>query len=44
MQGGGHGPAAHNFGIGADQVLEAQVGLLMWLRYVNEFVNGTRSC
>ena len=28
MQGGGHGPAAHNFGLGADQVLEAQVGLL----------------
>ena len=25
MQGGGHGPAAHNFGLGADQVLEAQV-------------------
>ncbi|KAL6719043.1 hypothetical protein ACLMJK_003278 [Lecanora helva] len=27
MQGGGHGPAAHNFGLGADQVLEAQVVL-----------------
>ncbi|KAL9012776.1 MAG: hypothetical protein Q9180_009075, partial [Flavoplaca navasiana] len=27
MQGGGHGPAAHDFGLGADQVLEAQVVL-----------------
>ncbi|KAL8898018.1 MAG: hypothetical protein Q9207_006911 [Kuettlingeria erythrocarpa] len=27
MQGGGHGPAAHEFGLGADQVLEAQVVL-----------------
>ena len=27
MQGGGHGPAAHNYGLGADQVLEAQVVL-----------------
>ncbi|KAI4113588.1 MAG: hypothetical protein LQ338_008151, partial [Usnochroma carphineum] len=27
MQGGGHGPAAHQFGLGADQVLEAQVVL-----------------
>lgn len=27
MQGGGHGPAAHDFGIGADQVLEARVVL-----------------
>ena len=25
LQGGGHGPAAHNFGLGADQLLEAQV-------------------
>ncbi|KAL9583996.1 MAG: hypothetical protein Q9212_002379 [Teloschistes hypoglaucus] len=25
MQGGGHGPAAHDFGLGADQVLEAEV-------------------
>lgn len=25
MQGGGHGPAAHEHGLGADQVLEAQV-------------------
>ncbi|KAL8805980.1 MAG: hypothetical protein Q9182_001637 [Xanthomendoza sp. 2 TL-2023] len=25
MQGGGHGPAVHDFGLGADQVLEAQV-------------------
>lgn len=27
MQGGGHGPAAHDFGLGADQVLEARVVL-----------------
>ncbi|KAL8674027.1 MAG: hypothetical protein Q9168_001559 [Polycauliona sp. 1 TL-2023] len=27
MQGGGHGPAAHDFGLGADQVLEAKVVL-----------------
>lgn len=27
MQGGGHGPAVHDFGLGADQVLEAQVVL-----------------
>ncbi|KAL8995205.1 MAG: hypothetical protein Q9188_006871 [Gyalolechia gomerana] len=27
MQGGGHGPAAHDFGLGADQVLEATVVL-----------------
>jgi len=27
MQGGGHGPASHAFGLGADQVLEAQVVL-----------------
>ena len=27
MQGGGHGPATHDFGLGADQVLEAQVVL-----------------
>ncbi len=27
MQGGGHSPATHNFGLGADQVLEAQVVL-----------------
>lgn len=27
MQGGGHGPASRDFGIGADQVLEAQVVL-----------------
>ncbi|KAI4140632.1 MAG: hypothetical protein L6R39_005716 [Caloplaca ligustica] len=27
MQGGGHGPAAHEFGLGADQVLEAQIVL-----------------
>lgn len=27
MQGGGHGPAVHNYGLGADQVLEAQVVL-----------------
>ena len=27
MQGGGHGPATHNYGLGADQVLEAQVVL-----------------
>ena len=25
MQGGGHGPAVHNYGLGADQVLEARV-------------------
>ncbi|KAL8689240.1 MAG: hypothetical protein Q9218_005048, partial [Villophora microphyllina] len=25
MQGGGHGPATHDFGLGADQVLEAEV-------------------
>ncbi|KAH6975759.1 hypothetical protein EDB80DRAFT_692886 [Ilyonectria destructans] len=27
MQGGGHGPASHTFGLGADQVLEAEVVL-----------------
>ncbi|KAI7182868.1 hypothetical protein KC316_g8177 [Hortaea werneckii] len=27
MQGGGHGPASRNYGLGADQVLEAQVVL-----------------
>ena len=27
MQGGGHGPATHDFGLGADQVLEVQVVL-----------------
>lgn len=27
MQGGGHGPAVHDFGLGADQVLEAQIVL-----------------
>lgn len=27
MQGGGHGPAAHDYGLGADQVLEARVVL-----------------
>lgn len=27
MQGGGHGPAVHDFGLGADQVLEARVVL-----------------
>ncbi|KAI4161270.1 MAG: hypothetical protein LQ342_005062 [Letrouitia transgressa] len=27
MQGGGHGPAVHDYGLGADQVLEAQVVL-----------------
>ena len=27
MQGGGHSPATHDFGLGADQVLEAQVVL-----------------
>ncbi|KAL8950369.1 MAG: hypothetical protein Q9222_003586 [Ikaeria aurantiellina] len=27
MQGGGHGPAVHDFGLGADQVLEAEVVL-----------------
>ena len=27
MQGGGHGPAAHEFGLGADQVLEARIVL-----------------
>ena len=27
MQGGGHGPAVHDFGLGADQVLEAQLVL-----------------
>ena len=27
MQGGGHGPAVHDYGLGADQVLEAQVAL-----------------
>ena len=27
MQGGGHGPATHNYGLGADQILEAQVVL-----------------
>ena len=27
LQGGGHGPAAHEFGLGADQVLEARVVL-----------------
>ena len=27
MQGGGHGPASHSFGLGADQVLEAQIVL-----------------
>ena len=27
MQGGGHGPAAHSYGLGADQVLEAQIVL-----------------
>lgn len=27
MQGGGMGPASHHFGIGADQVLEAEVAL-----------------
>ena len=27
MQGGGHSPATHDFGIGADQILEAQVVL-----------------
>ena len=27
MQGGGHGPAVHDFGLGADQVLEMQVVL-----------------
>ncbi|KAL8645155.1 MAG: hypothetical protein Q9226_007428, partial [Calogaya cf. arnoldii] len=27
MQGGGHGPAAHDFGLGADQVLEAKIVL-----------------
>ncbi|KAL8999877.1 MAG: hypothetical protein Q9169_001418 [Polycauliona sp. 2 TL-2023] len=27
MQGGGHGPAVHDFGLGADQVLEAKVVL-----------------
>ncbi len=28
MQGGGHGPASHDFGLGADQVLEATVVLV----------------
>jgi FAD/FMN-containing dehydrogenase len=27
MQGGGHGPASHEYGLGADQVLEATVVL-----------------
>ena len=27
MQGGGHGPASHSYGLGADQVLEAQIVL-----------------
>ena len=27
MQGGGHSPATHNFGLGADQILEAQIVL-----------------